>query len=265
MYSGNNDIVGFDPGFIVAPVFESGKLVNADEIDLRLREGGAAVNAGTNDVVDTETDLAGNPRIVDGIVDIGAYEFVASAELDAPVLLTGTGSYYVSCGANRHRIAWSAVENASIYELSYSVNGGETWHSIETAETSAVVSGLDYGADVIYQVRAFGAGGSECSEWSEAKSFCVCPMDINGDGDISGSDRALLASVWLSEEGDEEFLACADIDGDGDVSNRDRTFLSENWLGETGDDDLHYPGARAADAALAEFASADPDFGLDLF
>ena len=52
--------------------------------DYRLTEGSPAIDAGTNDVITVDTDLDGNPRIVDGtgdgnaIVDMGAYEFQAS-------------------------------------------------------------------------------------------------------------------------------------------------------------------------------------------
>lgn len=48
--------------------------------DYRLRVGSPAIDAGTNDAVTVDTDLDGNPRIVDGtddgnaIVDMGAYE-----------------------------------------------------------------------------------------------------------------------------------------------------------------------------------------------
>ena len=184
-------------------------------------------------------------------------------QLAAPTILTGKG-VYVSYGANRHLLQWSTVENASGYELGYSVNGS-SWTTVETAETSAVVKGLTYGTDVIYRVRALGSGSYTDSDWSTSKTFNVCPMDINNDGDISGGDRTLLANSWLAEEGDDEYRYYADINGDGDVGGADRAYLSNNWLGETGDDDLQYPPAKRADAFFAEFASADLDVDLNAF
>lgn len=53
-------------------------------------------------------------------------------------------------------------------------------------------------------------------------------MDVNGDGDISGLDRVILAQSWLAEEGDEDYIP-------------------------------------AADTVFAEFASADPAVDLDVF
>ena len=58
------------------------QFVNPENFDFRLTASSPAINAGTNDAFtnpDDATDLAGNERIIDGRVDIGAYE---GAELD---------------------------------------------------------------------------------------------------------------------------------------------------------------------------------------
>lgn len=73
--SGTNNMIGGEPGFAAAPVFEEGKLANADALDLSLLEGSAAIDAGSNDAAEAETDLAGNPRIAGAAVDLGAYEY----------------------------------------------------------------------------------------------------------------------------------------------------------------------------------------------
>ncbi len=44
--------------------------------DLRLRYNSPGIDAGNNDFVASSTDLDGNPRILGGTVDMGAYEFV---------------------------------------------------------------------------------------------------------------------------------------------------------------------------------------------
>ena len=237
--------------------------------DYTLAENSQAINAGNNSYVTAETDLAGNPRILNGTVDLGAYEYTGLIEpLDAPTILTGSNGYYVSYGANRHQVTWSAVDRAAAYEFAYSEDGGSTWTSLETNDTSAVVRGLTYGTDVSYRVRALSTRYLENSDWSEVKTFNVCPMDINNDIDISGKDRALLAASWLASEGDDRYLYSADIDGDGDISNKDRSVLAANWLSEATDDDLLYPrprAAAAADAVFSEFASADLAIDLNIF
>lgn len=53
-----------------APLF-----VNADNSDYRLQPASPCINAGSNGFVNSTVDLNGNARIVDAVVDMGAYEF----------------------------------------------------------------------------------------------------------------------------------------------------------------------------------------------
>ena len=235
--------------------------------DYTLADYSQAINAGNNDYVITETDLAGNPRILNGTVDLGAYEYTGQIEpLDAPTILTGSRGYYVSYGANRHQVEWSAVDRAAAYEFAYSEDGGNTWTTLETNDTSAVVRGLAYGEEVSYRVRALSTRYLKNSEWSAKKTFNVCPMDINNDGDISGPDRSLMATAWGREIGEEKYRFYADINGDGDISGPDRNILGTNWGYEADDPNLLYPRPVAAfDVVFAEFESADIDFDADAF
>ena len=94
-FSGRNNIVGADPGFAVPPVFESDELANRDAIDLTLKPGSWAIDRGANDAVETETDLAGNPRAFaaakgPATVDIGAYEYQRCVEREAPSTVVTT-------------------------------------------------------------------------------------------------------------------------------------------------------------------------------
>ena len=211
---------------------------------------------------------AGEGVFADSELDFGSVTFTVEAgggeQLAAPVITTGNRGVYVSYGANRHLIQWGAVANASGYEVGYTV-GGSSWQTVRVTDVNAVINGLAYGTDVTYRVRALGTGSYTDSDWSASKTFNVCPMDINNDGDISGSDRNLLSSSWLSEEGDDEYQYYADINGDGDVSGADRNFISNNWLSEAGDDDLTYPRPLAADAVFAAYEAGDLDVDFDVF
>ena len=266
-WSRSENCIVYDPSI---PLF-----TDALHGDFTPAENSQAVNTGNNDYVKTETDLAGNPRIYDGTVDIGAYEYqdtpspVPTEQLTIPTIITGSRGIYVSYGANRHQITWTAVDNASGYELAYTTDGF-SWSSAWVDGTGGAVGDLIYGSDVTYRVRALGEGPNIDSDWSETKTFRVCPMDINNDGDISGPDRTLLSSVWLTSiwDGDEGYRFYADIDGNGDISNSDRVYLSKNWLADIDAYYLDYPtpiAAAIANTVFTEYASADLAVDLDLF
>ena len=250
------------------PAYDSGKplFTNPGKGDYTLAEKSQAIDVGNNTYVTTETDLAGNARIVNEIVDLGAYEFAVPAQkLETPAILNNSRNTFISYGANRHNVVWSDIGHAAAYEFGYSANGGSTWTYVQTPYANYLLTGLTYGAEMTYRVRALSGAGYIDSEWSEARSFAVCPMDINGNGDISAADRAALAAAWLSEEGEANFLPAADINGDGEVSAVDRLVMSADWLKDATDPTLLYPRPLAADAALADYAPADLSIGLDLF
>ena len=216
-------------------------------------EGVGTIEAGTPTVDGVENESYNLARfdgtLASSEISFGSASVTVAGEgeqLVSPVITTGERGVYVSYGANRHLVQWTAVSNASGYELQYAADGAD-WTSLTVAEPYSVVSGLHYGSAVTYRVRALGGGSYVDSEWSVAKAFYVCPMDINGDGDISGGDRTLLVHSWLAEEGDDEYRFYADVNGDGDISAADRNFLSINWLLSVEDDpdDLFYPAALA--------------------
>ena len=67
--------------------------VNTNAGNYRLQEGSPCINAGTNlPWMVGATDLDGNPRIIDGRVDMGAYEFVPEPTLIRQVMLIALGT-----------------------------------------------------------------------------------------------------------------------------------------------------------------------------
>ena len=203
-----------------------------------LTEISAAVDSGDNEYALSSqgwaawNDQAGNRRIVNEIVDIGALELQKVPE-------TPSIESVQSAGANRHRVSWGRTPDAVSWTVAWS-SDGVTWNTAETGETQLLISDLDYGAVVTYRVAAHGADGT-VSEWSEAAVQRVCPADINGDGSIDTIDRALMAAAWLTDSADENWDPRCDIDGDGTVSETDRLWLIRNWLKDAEDGDIVYP------------------------
>jgi hypothetical protein len=67
--------------------------------NLRLQPNSPCINAGNNAFVSGSTDLDGNPRIVKGTVDMGAYEFQTPGSVGPPVILLQSPSQTVYAGA----------------------------------------------------------------------------------------------------------------------------------------------------------------------
>jgi hypothetical protein len=65
--------------------------VNPEAGDFRMQSNSPCINAGRNAYVATMTDLAGNPRISGGTVDVGAYEFQNPASIIAYYWLQNFG------------------------------------------------------------------------------------------------------------------------------------------------------------------------------
>jgi len=79
---GNFDV---DPLFVDADGPDD--IAGTEDDNLRLLAGSPCIDAGDNSVVEpNSTDLDGNPRIIDGIVDMGAYEASVSIEADVYIV-----------------------------------------------------------------------------------------------------------------------------------------------------------------------------------
>ena len=114
---------------------------------------------------------------------------------------------------------------------------------------------MTYGDLVYYKVKALGDGVSYSdSDWSEAKSLYVCPMDVNGDKIVSGSDLTILSKAWFARPTSANWDARADIDGSNMVNSSDMTFLSTNWLKRPTSAGLSYPAEKAEVFATTDFA-----------
>ena len=71
----NNSIVegGYEGGANILDV--NPRFINPEEGDFRIRSNSPAIDVGDGSVIDAEFDLAGSDRVINGSVDLGAYEF----------------------------------------------------------------------------------------------------------------------------------------------------------------------------------------------
>ena len=102
----NGDNIDSDPLFVRAPdPGTDGQWdgVDDDYGDLHLQSGSPAIDSGTNATFhhDCPTmDLDGNPRPVNGVCDMGAYEYDTSAALDINYDAGAPGSFFTLSGRN---------------------------------------------------------------------------------------------------------------------------------------------------------------------
>lgn len=103
----NGDIEGGYPGsgnLDVDPLFASaagpdGNPATLDDNDYRLSASSSLINAGNNGAPFLPaTDLDGNPRIISGVVDMGAYEYDATCSPDDESDFDGDG--FTTCGGD---------------------------------------------------------------------------------------------------------------------------------------------------------------------
>ena len=132
--------------------------VNSSKADYHLTSSSVAVNAGNNGLVTVNVDLDGNARIVNDLVDLGAYEYAiptVPVELDAPTI-TSTDAAKTSI-----TITWDAVPNASKYAVYWRLASGE-WNlgakSVQLPNTSYTIPNLTAGTTYEIRMRAIGDG-----------------------------------------------------------------------------------------------------------
>ncbi len=123
-YSGTGN-TNADPLFVRTPwTGPDGTFGTADDDygDLRLRTGSLVLNIGSNAAVPTgiTTDLAGNPRIQNGMVDMGAYEGTTSAPaakilyVDRSAVGTNTGTSWTNAFVSLQSALLTAADGDTI-------------------------------------------------------------------------------------------------------------------------------------------------------
>jgi len=122
---------------------------NAAEDNLRIKGGSSAMDAGENAVVTSSLDLDKNPRIVNDVVDMGAYENQGGESLmitpgTLPVLDRGAMlSQQFAAGGASGPLSWSVSSGTLPPGINLSNTGLLSGRSITTGEYTFVVSVTD--------------------------------------------------------------------------------------------------------------------------
>jgi len=172
--TGNLDV---NPQFL-SPAGPDGNLATLDDNDYRLTAISELVDAGDNDTSDLPaTDLDGNPRIIGGLVDLGAYEFVASCSSNDD--LDNDGDTYTPCGGD-----------CNDNDANVNPSASEICDAIDNNCNGVIDEGFDYDND----------------------GYTIC----NGDCDDSNTDINPSAAEMCTDEVDndcDELIDADDSDG----------------------------------------------------
>lgn len=133
------------------------------------------------------------------------------------------GSYQCSDAQHRSRGGYFRVPeraaDCSIVDVEYFAGA---WINDAPASLGQQASdNVTAGMEVLYRDRIQAA----IATWLATTCNEVCTGDLNGDGEVDGSDMGLLLSAW----GSCRTPCDADLDGDGDVDGSDLGLFLASW------------------------------------
>ncbi|MBP3531005.1 MAG: fibronectin type III domain-containing protein, partial [Thermoguttaceae bacterium] len=177
--------------------------VDAANGDYRLAENSQALNKGNNSYIsELLTDLAGNPRVAENVVDLGSYEGVATAR---PTILDVPSFIVTASSSSSLRVGIEAVANASGYALEYSTSSSFTSSTTVSKSFSSsgtyTFSGLRANTTYYVRVKALGEGDYADSAWS-SYGYATTPGISLSSVTLSGTPKVgetLTASVSPSD------------------------------------------------------------------
>ncbi|MCL2648050.1 MAG: fibronectin type III domain-containing protein [Phycisphaerales bacterium] len=209
--------------------YDSGRALFVDEAngDYQLAAGSQAINKGDNTraaaqgLTGSSLDLAGNPRIVDGTIDIGAFEFQGSTtqELNAPASasVSNVGSQSVTLSWEK-ATEGSGGEEADGYKVEWYVGDTLVGYKMVTSGNtlSTVITGLQ--PETAYTFRVYttanGDSSTDYASVSATTTSQIGPASLVPDASVKAPTKP-KASLMGSQSVTLSWVAAA---GDGGMN-----------------------------------------------
>ncbi|NMA45523.1 MAG: hypothetical protein GX945_03070 [Lentisphaerae bacterium] len=190
--------------------------VDVSHGDFRLRAASPCLDAGDNGFVTSVTDLAGNPRIENGKVDMGALEgSVEGRVISGRVQGSGTISPLIAVVAQGGSVTFTATATGGVFQ--HFLVGGEivsnsptyTWSDIQAdGMITAVFTPATWHVDA---ARPDDSGDG--LSWERAKKSIQAALDVAVDGD----QVLVKAGVYEPIDGYGREVAIRSVSGAGDT------------------------------------------------
>ena len=180
--------------------------------DYSLAGGSPATNAGSNTFynnafgtnITTDTDAAGNPRLYDGIIDIGAYENTVNISL--------YDIRYVKQGASGNGSSWENASGSLALMIGQSQAGNQVWVAGGDYQTGDSPFSMKEGVSIYGGFPAEGNPGLTERDWEE---YATTLEATSLTSVISNDDNGLTAAAIL----DGFFIVYGDAEQGGGIYN----------------------------------------------
>ena len=184
--------------------------------DYTLADASQAINKGDNQHVSAIADLAGNPRIFDGTVDLGAYEY-QRLPLATPASARETAKTETTV-----TVAWDAVPDASGYRLAWknSTDSAYAYVALDAATTSYKLTGLNSDATYDWKVQTIGDGVDYVDSAYTASRTVSPRQKLDSPTVVSyDSDRTSITFSWAAVPNASRYYVSYRLASETDWSN----------------------------------------------
>ena len=212
--------------------------VNAANADYHLQAGSPCINAGDNSAIPQSVveDVDGNPRIIDGIVDIGAYEYRSQLRSINPIPADGATDV-----TQTPTLRWTAGERVLLHDVYFGTDEeavrNANMRSPEYKDTKDLGSEsyepgkLQWGTTYYWRVDEYNTDEtiSEGKVWSFTVVVVADPLAEALDTDLSFTTGG--SANWLYQ------IATSHYDEDaaqsGDISHNQQSWMQKIVTGPT--------------------------------